>query len=370
MKKRSTNYELLRIILTLFIPIYHWLLYNGLFYADNFPNTVYSLFAFSGIPFSCLYAFLAMSNFFLIKKGNRWNFEKLLSFLAQVLTLLFLKNVIIYALFPQYYFTDYYQLFFVNGAWWYVWAYIVIMLFYPVLNYFIFNAPKVILYATTLILAIIFVINYNINNTIFLNDCATFLFIYLFMGCLERHDIRSKFYLKHRKTILVAVYIICTTVLSVLSVYLKHPSNTLDLTLENALLQNLHCRYNVYGLISGIVLFVLFKDIKIPYKPLIHRISGITFYVFLLHETVMCVFWYFGIKSKELLAPLPSYQFFGWILFYLICCIIVAFITSLLYSKLLAPIWNKLITHICNIPVVKNIENTYQERMRVKNKTS
>lgn len=360
MKNRSTNYELLRIILTFFIPVYHWLLYNGIIYAENSTNNLISMVPFSAIPFSCLYAFIAMSSYFLIKKEYKWSIKKLFIFLAQIITLLIFKNIFIRALFHDnmYEFID---SFFLKGAWWYVWAYLVMMLLYPVFNYLIYNLPKIALYSMTLLIGVIFTYNVFINKTSFINDCIAFLFIYFVMGCLERHKSTSKIYAKYTNLILISIIVVVILVFTLASIYLKAPSNSISLELENALLQKLHGRYNLLASISGIAIFKLFKNIEIPYTPIIHKASKITFYVFLLHETVMSVFWFYEIKGTENLAYLSIIKFFLLIAIYMTCCVITASIIYIIYTKVIEPVWIKLINKLCNTNWIKEVDSFYNE---------
>lgn len=361
MTKKSTNFELLRIILTLFIPVYHWLLYNGIFYADNAPNNLYAMIPFAGIPFSCLYAFVAMSGYFLLKKKYSWNVKKIYSFLALTVSLWIFKTIFVNALFPGWKMNYFVDSFFLKGAWWYVYPYILLMIFYPLLNRFIYTITFKKLFITTSVLGLLYVISGITNKTVFLNDCIMFSFIYFLMGCMQQMEKTSAFYLKYKKTILISVYAISVIVITVSSLYLKYPDNGIALEIENDILQRLHTRYNLLGLISGIALFELVKDMEIPYIPAIHRFSKITLFIFLLHETVMSVFWAFEIKSCEYLSYLPTWEFFGLILIYMLLCILVAAFMYKVYYSIIEPVlWNKLINKICETNFSKGLENIYK----------
>lgn len=362
MSKKSTNYELLRILLTLFIPIYHWFLYNGIFYVSDEPNAVSSLFLFTGIPFTCLYAFMTMSSYFMLEKKYSWSFKKVYSFLALIITLYIFKTILINCLFQGYYMNYYIDTFFLKGAWWYVYPYILIMIFYPILNYIIYHLPLKMLYLCTSLFGIWFITNSVINNTMMLNDCVMFLFIYFLMGCAKRRKESCKplaFYQKHKKQILIGLYVICIVIHTALSLYFNSSSNHFDLETSTLLLQKVHGRYNIFGLCGGIALFTYFKDIEVPYKPIIHKISKVTLFVFLLHESVMSVFWYFEIKSAEYLTYLPAVEFWTWLILYMVLCIVFATIMYKLYYTFVAPLWDKLITPLSNSKFSKKIEKMY-----------
>lgn len=359
MKNRSTTFELLRVLLTLFIPIYHWLLYNGIFYADNSANSIVSLTLFTGIPFSCLYAFLAMSSYFLLKKKYQWHPKKVYVFLALVFTLHIFRTILVNSLFQGYYMNYYIDTFFLKGAWWYVYPYILLMIFYPLLNRFIYNASIPLLYSVTGLFFLWFSINSINNDTKLLNDCILFLCIYFIMGCIHRKTDFSDFYKKYKRKILIIIYIVNVTLLTLISLYFKLPLDNITPEQADEILQIVHGRYNLFGLCSGIVIFTIFKDIDIPYKPIIHRLSKITLYVFLLHESVMSVFWYFEIKSAEYLAYLPMSEFFGWLIIYMICTILFSALMYILYSKIIEPLWMKLINFICKTKFSKKLETIY-----------
>ena len=363
MSKKSTNYELLRILLTLFIPIYHWILYNGLFYAPDSLNSVLSLIIFTGVPFSCLYAFIAMSSYFLIKKKYSWSLKKVLIFAALAITLFLFKYVFIHVLYMGVDMYSFIYDFFIHGAWWYVYPYVLLMIVYPLLNRFIYRSRMGVLYIATLLSGIWFIINSYHNDTRFENDCVMFLFIYLLMGCLERHKEQRDFYKTHKNIILISVYVLGVVIFTGLCIYYKIFATTLsDLEVEK-IIQLLHGRYNMFGLICGIVIFTLFRGIEVPYKPIIHKMSKLTLYVFLLHETVMSVFWRYEIKGVEGLAYLPVWQYFLLIIIYMILCISVAFLANKTYDKFAAPLWEKVITRLCETGLVKRLENSYTKLM-------
>ena len=363
MSKKSTNIELFRILLTLFIPCYHWLLYNGIFYAVDSTNNMIALSIFSSIPFTCMYAFIVMSSYFFVKKKFSWSPQKLFSFIALLLTLFIFKSILIHTLFWGWKMNYYVDSFFLKGAWWYVYPYLLTMIFYPLLNRFIYGVSMKILYGSIGLLGCIFMLNIVTNNTIFINDCVIFLFIYLIVGCIERKKetgLVHPVYEKHKKLICTITYLLAIILPTILSLQMKLPTCTLQLEQANEILQKVHGRYTYAGLIGGIILFYFFKRIQIPYTPIIHQISKLTLFVFLLHESVMCIFWFFEIKSCEFLAYLPAAEFWGLLLIYMIFTIFGAFLAYQVYYTFIAPLWDKAVTLLCNAKPVKRLEGYYQ----------
>ena len=356
MVKRNTNIELLRVIASLIIPVYHWLLYNGIFYAQNSSNSILSLTLFSGIQIMSLYAFIATSSYFLIQKKYNWKANKLFSFITLVVLLYIFKTVVVNQLFPGYYMNEYVNSFFLKGSWWYVYPYLLLMAFYPLLNYIIYKLPIVVLYGITTILVIMFTIPGLMNTTNFFSNCIAFLSIYFTMGCLQRNDYSIMKH-KHTRIILCIAIILGILIMTSFCLYFKLFANTLSVEEANACIQKVHCRYNIIGLIGGIFIFLIFKNTDVPYNATINHFAKYSLYIFLIHETVMSVFWYFYIKSAEFLAYLPAIQFWGYIIIYELFCIITAYLIDKIYSIVFKPLFDKLIIKLCETTFIKGLEN-------------
>ena len=66
-KERQTNFELLRLLLMLTIPVYHLILYNGVFYMDYHKKEAPGLFLSSGGAITADYEFIALTSYFLLE---------------------------------------------------------------------------------------------------------------------------------------------------------------------------------------------------------------------------------------------------------------------------------------------------------------
>ena len=92
--------------------------------------------------------------------------------------------------------------------------------------------------------------------------------------------------------------------------------------------------------------FFFFRDVQLRQSQIINRLAKSVFFVFLLHETVMGVYWYIG----KIDGQYPYYSvgaFWGWLLIYLLSCLIVGVSAEALYTKFLAPLWRRVIDRIC-----------------------
>lgn len=94
-KERQSNFELLRILLMLTIPVYHLMLYNGVFYMDYHKNVAPGLFLSSGGAITADYAFIALTSYFLLESKDRPVIRRFLTFGAQVLTLYVIRFIVI-----------------------------------------------------------------------------------------------------------------------------------------------------------------------------------------------------------------------------------------------------------------------------------
>ena len=79
-KERQSNFELLRILLMLTIPVYHLMLYNGVFYMDYHKNVAPGLFLSSGGAITADYAFIALTSYFLLESKDRPVIRRFLTF--------------------------------------------------------------------------------------------------------------------------------------------------------------------------------------------------------------------------------------------------------------------------------------------------
>ena len=94
-KERQSNFELLRILLMLTIPVYHLMLYNGVFYMDYHKNVAPGLFLSSWGAITADYAFIALTSYFLLESKDRPVIRRFLTFGAQVLTLYVIRFIVI-----------------------------------------------------------------------------------------------------------------------------------------------------------------------------------------------------------------------------------------------------------------------------------
>ena len=358
MKERQSNFELLRILLMCTIPVFHLMVYNGVYYVDN-SNALWALVLTVGGAIPADYAFIALSAYFWLEREDEIRFRGVggvRGFLAQpvikkfiylavlVGTLYIVKVATLRGLFGynnQEYFIDF---FLMKGAWWYIYPYMVMSLIYPFLNKIIKMSSYIVIHIITTALSVIFIYNGLINRTSFIRDLLAFLFVYFFMALLRRRKYTLFCGLTTTKGMMSALIVLIYVSMLVVAVVIKMAciyfctlnghDGTMGMGVQSIFdcirdLQNINVtdatsqgiinfiigRYHLLSMIMGLAIFFLFRDINIKYNPRINKYAKTTIYIFLLHDTWMGVFWYFGICWNDY-GYYPIWSFFGWMIIY------------------------------------------------------
>ncbi len=344
-KERQSNFELLRILLMLTIPVYHLMLYNGVFYMDYHKNVAPGLFLSSGGAITADYAFIALTSYFLLETKDRPIIRRFLTFGAQVLTLYVIRFAVIRSLWGfdsgNWFVEDY----ILGGAWWFVAPYMVMLLLYPWLNQWMQKMTICWHGVLCLGLGICFVANSITLRMNFVNDLIAFLFTYVTMGYLRRKDYQ-RWILPTKKRWMAGIYLFGFLVTFFVSWYVKMPGVMENDAAANLIVKHLIGKYAPLQFVMGMSVFFFFRDVQMKQSQMINRLAKSVFFVFLLHETVMGVYWYFG----KINGQYPYYSvgaFWGWLLIYLLSCLVVGVLAEALYTKFLAPLWRRIIDKIC-----------------------
>lgn len=342
---------MMRILLMFTIPVYHLMVYNGVFFVDN-TNAILALVLSVGGAIPADYAFMAMSSYFFLETKNRPIVKRFLFLGAQVLTLYVIKVITLRGLFG-YHNTEYFiDFFLMRGAWWYIYPYLLLSLFYPILNRVIDGMKKERLYLLTGILGLVLFLCSVKNKGNFGEDVIAFLFTYFFMGCLKRGEYQRFFGVRICRRNMTILVLIGYLLLLFLALTVKTGFFG-DFFEENAkILRFLIGRYQIISVFMGYAVFFLFRDLPIPYRKSVHILAGWTMYVFLLHDAWMGVFWYFGVCENDLGSySLPAFIF--WTLCYLVTSFFMAGLIKKIYDKCLLPLWSRGIQKICQWSVIR-----------------
>lgn len=344
-KKRQSNFELLRILLIFVIVAYHLMLYTGCFFVGLSKNMVIGFFLSSGGAITADYAFIALTSYFLLETRDCPVIRRFLSFGAQVLTLYVIRFVVIRSLWGLNTGNWFVEDFIMKGAWWFVTSYMILLLIYPVLNIIIEKMPRAIHGFVCLVLGFWFLWNgYTLQiNTI--NDLLAFVFTYMVMGYLRRSNYR-RWILPTKKRWMALIYIAGFLFTFLFGLYVKIPGVVANEDVANELIQHLIGKYAPIQFVMGIAVFFFFRSLPVKQSDKINQFAKNVFFIFLLHEMVMGVYWYFG----RLDGMYPYYStkgFLGWLLIYEASCLVVGVLVQKLYSRFLAPLWGTVIDWIC-----------------------
>lgn len=344
-KERQTNFELLRLLLMLTIPVYHLMLYNGVIYMDYHKNVAPGLFLSSGGAITADYAFIALTSYFLLETKDRPIIRRFLTFGAQVLTLYVIRFAVIRSLWGfdsgNWFVEDY----ILGGAWWFVAPYMVMLLLYPWLNQWMEKMSLCWHRVLCLGLGICFVANGITLWMNFVNDLIAFLFTYVMMGYLRRKNYQ-RWILPTKKRWMAGIYLLGFLVTFFVSWYVKMPGVMADDAAANLVVKHLIGKYAPLQFVMGLAVFFFFRDVQLRQSQIINHLAKSVFFVFLLHETVMGVYWYIG----KIDGQYPYYSvgaFWGWLLIYLLSCLVVGVSAEALYTKFVAPLWRRVIDRIC-----------------------
>lgn len=346
-KKRQANIELLRIALMCTIPVYHLMLYNGVFYVDYHSNTILSLILSVGGAIPADYAFMAISAYYLQEAGTRINLRRFLRFWALLVTLYLLKTMILRGLFGFHntkYFVD---LFLMRGAWWYADTYLLFLLIYPCLNRFLAWAEKRNLFAVTAAAGILFIGAGIWNRENMAADMLAFVIVYLVMGILRQENFRYYWGIKTTPRNMAAMAAVFYLLMLGLCVMARIPGSIFPPVMGVKIVRWVTGRYSPLAAVMGLAVFMGCRGVTVHSKRWIPALAGCTTYVFLLHDAIMGVFWYFG-KCWINLSVYGTAEFLGWTMIYLVTCFAVCYPIGKVYARWVGPWWDRGIEWICN----------------------
>lgn len=187
------------------------------------------------------------------------------------------------------------------------------------------------LYTIVFGLTVAFVMAGVVNQTRFACDLIAFSWVYFAMGLLRKQPGKKRFGIKvttSKLFLFSAVLYLCMTLLCIEA---RIPQSIFPVEVGMELTKRLMGRYSLPAAILGIVLFFAVREIQIQPRLWITVLADTTMYVFLLHDTVMGVFWYFG-KCWNDFSYYSREAFCGWMMIYLAACYLVALLFQKIYQ--------------------------------------
>lgn len=254
----------------------------------NLNNNIAHLFRSTGYP--ALVAFVLISGYFMAGDG-RFKTKRIISLLVQVVafTLICLvigvfalqirvdAGMVIRSIFPYLYGYD---------AYWFVGPYLAMCLLAPFMDLLMerCNAGQHRLFLVlSVILVFVIPTNKNFTMTSERNGIMTFLVIYAVAGYIKKYRLENK--------ITVPGLLLIMSGFLALS-YATYPAgHFLGIELYNLTVLDMN---NIFALVIGVSLFMLFLKISINTNRFINYIAGTTFGIYLFHDNFLFRDWIWG----------------------------------------------------------------------------
>ena len=287
-KKRKSNIELLRIIATILIIMFHYV------YKSNYTYQILNINSFIIKSFYFL-GELGVNLFILITgyfhKNIKFSFKKLILLSIEVL-FYYLLNIIILFLLGQYKpqnFKSIFLLFFpiILSKYWFITAYILLYLISPYLNIIIDNLSKkkyqkflILLLTIWSIIPTIFGLFFNSSETLLYYTRFTWLIIIYFTGAYIK-NYKIKFIDTKSKNI---ICIIITTILLLLSIIIIYHNRLLFNKIGTMEISYLWTPNNIIMFILSISIFNYFINLNISYNKIINTLASTSLGIYMIHD--------------------------------------------------------------------------------------
>ncbi len=277
-KKRELNFELLRIISMFLIVMYHFSDWGGVINInDNIPNKVVGCFLniFGNLGVNL---FVLISGYFLI--NSKFKFKKLLRLIAEV----FFYSVILYVVCICLKVTTFSIKEFIRvifpisyNMYWFATTYIGLYLISPFINKLLNTISrkehKKLMYLLIILVSIIPTI--LIGAPFISSNLIWFVVLYIIAAYIQKYKIN---YDNNKKLLIsiIAIFLIIFAISVIAAVPLKLGEEYESFTYFN----KMNC---LPMLALSMVIFMFFKNLKIPDNKIIPFISKATFGVYLIH---------------------------------------------------------------------------------------
>ena len=272
-KERQSKFELLRIISMLFIIIGHYILHSGicdLSFDSTFNKYVeFFLKPLANIGVNC---FVLISGYFLI--NSKFKTKSLIKLIFET----FFYSIVIMAI---YYFTGTRQInikeTFITtfsglyGTYWFITTYLILYLFFPFVNKMLDVDKKKHIFIIILFIILFCAIPTFTLAVNFENQLFYFITLYSIGAYIRKYGVPKL--MKH-KTITILLSIAIYILACIISLITKNMS-------ANFLWCN---RDSIFIVLSSILFFMFFYNIKIKNNKIINTIAGTTFAIYLIHE--------------------------------------------------------------------------------------
>lgn len=296
-KERSSNFELLRIVSMIMIVFYHFAFYSGFNYDFLSANNVFlnflELFGKVGVN-----VFLLISGYFLIRQDIK--ISKLVKLWMQIFT----YSVLIYIYFVIIRNEPFSLIVLLKNVmpisfdnWWFASAYFLLYLFSPFLNKLLRSLTQR-QYIAMMVIVLMFwcVLRLLTAKEIQGNHLLEFFFVYSIGGYIKLYSDNRKYNSKILWVLLIVTILLdLSAELLLRKVAWNHPY-------MEQYIPYIRNEMSPFTLLLSILVFVIFKQIKIGSKKHINLIASASFGVYLIHDnaSVRTDLWKGLINGSEL----------------------------------------------------------------------
>jgi hypothetical protein len=227
---------------------------------------------------------------------------------------------------------------FAYDEYWYVTAFIILMVLSPILNFGIKRMTNIMLRNTAFIMLILFVVWEFFLWKSPVSTIELFVAIYITTAYLKRMQ-DSSFIYKYRNTLFVS----CISFVVLFSIIVSIlPQSLMTSSIIKYAYITLLAKYSPVMLLIAFSLFFIFKNLKIQNKN-INYVSKHTFASYLIHENdfVYPVIWG-GVNAI-------AYVDKSWFILYIVVCMIAIFMFTIVVDIMCFKLYEFLVRLICNL---------------------
>lgn len=282
-KKRTSNFELLRIILMIFIVTHHYIVNSGIFEQITTFNSfeIKSIIALcvGGYGKIAINVFVLITGYFMCK--SEFRISKWLKLYFEIL----FYNIVIYLIFLGFGYESYDVIsifknifIFYDIRYGFSSAFLIFYLFVPFLNILINHIDKKKHLVLIILLVLVFSLLPSIPKlNVTIGYVGWFMVLYIIVSFIRMYP--NKIYDSNKITGFFCLSMLIISVLSIVACYAVRCYSTIDLTPYFFVSD---CN-KIIGLMTAIAIFLFVKNIHISYNLAVNTIAKTTFGVLLIH---------------------------------------------------------------------------------------
>lgn len=297
-KVRESNIELLRIVSMVMIILFHMTQYLNIYRTGTIQNQVLGT-ILTSMGMIGVNIFVLITGYFYIDKNI--GVKKILKLWLQVLfysiimmltcKILNLRDISNYSMIKTFIPISY-------ANYWFISAYFILYILIPIINEIAKKINKKtyekLLIIVTFFFSIVYTYLYKSYYTVNIQGLSALswlIYLYLVAGYIKLYGIK---FLENKKIVLNSIIAIFTIYIGLLIF--------VNLKINSKKIWYFMCMNSFFVLILAILIFSLFKNIKIKSNKVINYFGGLTFAVYLIHENDLINknfwAWIYGLVSK------------------------------------------------------------------------